>query len=286
MEQQRITVFDRWLVVSDMDGTLLNHHDYQFDAAVPMLQKLEQMDIPVVFNTSKTFSELSLLVQQLNNRHPFIIENGSAIVVPERYFSDEFNEEYMAEAVAASGYRLKITGSEIDAINSFLREVCPDAINFTQCSLQQAIQLTGLTATEASNAQNRQYSVPLIFSNEGKESRFIKQAEQAGFSTLRGGRFLHLQGVCDKGSSMQILKDLYQRYYQKEFGIIALGDSHNDQDMLQQSDIAVVVKSPSSDSLTLDRMDTIYTKHVAPEGWTEGVQSALKLLNKITFGET
>lgn len=195
-------MFDRWLVFTDMDGTLLNHHDYQVEAALPMLQQLEQMEVPVIFNTSKTFAELNTLVQQLHNRHPFIIENGSAIALPDNYFTQEFEQQYMAQAKSAPGYRLVIAGSEIDAINSFLKSISPDAINFNECSQQQAIQLTGLSASEARHAQNRQYSVPLVFSNAEEELKFIQQAKKAGFSILKGGRFTHILGPCDKGSSM------------------------------------------------------------------------------------
>lgn len=272
-------MFDRWLVFTDMDGTLLNHHDYRVEAALPMLQKLEQMDVPVVFNTSKTFAELKSLVQQLHNRHPFIIENGSAIAVPDNYFSLEFQQQFMAQARTVSGYRLVVAGSEIAAINSFLKKTSPDAINFNECSQLQAIQLTGLTASETRDAQKRQYSVPLVFSDSDEELNFIQQAKQAGFSILKGGRFTHILGSCDKGSSMLILKNLYEKFYRKKFGLIALGDNHNDVDMLQQCDIPIVVNSPSSVRLKLNRPDTIYTRKSAPEGWVEGLQSAFKRLN-------
>lgn len=271
-------MIDRWLVVTDMDGTLLNHHDYRYEAVLPMLQQLEEMDIPVIFNTSKTFVELGSLVQQFNNVHPFIIENGSAIVVPENYFNETFQQKYMVDGVAVPGYKILVTGSVIAEINSFIQKIRPEAVNFAACSLQQAMELTGLTASEARDAQNRQYSVPLVFSDANKELQFIQQAQQAGFGILKGGRFIHVLGLCDKGSSMQILKELYEQNYHKKYGVIALGDSPNDLDMLQLSDKPVVVKSPSSDSLNLDRSNTIYTQHGAPEGWVEGVQSVLKTL--------
>lgn len=289
LKRLKKVMFDRWLVVTDMDGTLLNHHDYDSAAARPVLQQLEQMHIPVIFNTSKTFNELYKLADQLHNRHPFILENGSAIALPEHYFSPEFQHEYLPDTDSKAGYKIKITGADIESINSFLNEVRPHAINFNQCNLEQAVELTGLSPSEASHAQNRQYSVALIFSHTEKEATFIRQAQQAGFSTLRGGRFLHVLGRCDKGSSMQILKELYSRYDNKSYGIIALGDSQNDEHMLQQSDAAVVVKSPSSDRLKLTRPDIIYTQQSAPHGWAEGVLAALKSLNikqKISTGET
>jgi len=258
-----------------MDGTLLNHHDYQVQAALPMLDQLEQAGIPVVFNTSKTFAELKDWVSLLNNKHPFIVENGSAIYIPEHYFPEGFITEQTFSVKNVNGYRVIVTGIEIQSIHNYLKSVKPDAINFTQCSLQQAVDITGLTEQDATAAQTRQFSVPLMFKDDVKQLAFAKKAKQDGFGILKGGRFLHVLGLCDKGSSMQILKNLYANCYQKTYGMIVLGDSQNDVAMLRQADIPVVVKSPSSQSIELDHPEKIKTQNEAPEGWVEGVTLAL-----------
>ncbi|MCP4075247.1 MAG: HAD-IIB family hydrolase [Gammaproteobacteria bacterium] len=268
-------MFDKWIVVSDMDGTLLNHHDYKVQAALPMLDQLEKAGIPVVFNTSKTFSELKDWVTLLNNKHPFIVENGSAIYIPENYFPQGFLTQQTSNVKHEGEYQVIVTGIEIQSIQNYLKTVKPDAIDFTQCSLQQAMDITGLTEKDAAAAQTRQFSVPLMFDDDMKQQNFGEQAKQHGFGILKGGRFLHVLGTCDKGSSMQILKNLYAGCYQKTYAMIVLGDSQNDVAMLQQADIPVVVKSPSSKSIELDHPATIETQNEAPEGWVEGVISAL-----------
>ncbi|HCP98037.1 MAG TPA: haloacid dehalogenase, partial [Pseudoalteromonas sp.] len=64
---------------TDLDGTLLNHRDYSTEAVDTLLQELQYSGVPVVFNTSKTFSEVVALQQALNIKQPFIVENGSAV---------------------------------------------------------------------------------------------------------------------------------------------------------------------------------------------------------------
>ncbi len=273
-------MFEHWLVISDMDGTLLNHHDYQVEAALPKLEQLEQSGIPVIFNTSKTFEELNDWVSLLNNKHPFIIENGSAIYIPENYFAEDILTKQDFNLKTESDYRIIITGTEILPIQNYLKTIKPEAINFTQCSLSQAIDITGLSEQEAKAAQARQFSVPLMFEDKTKQEAFSEKAKQDGFGILKGGRFLHILGLCDKCSSMQVLKDLYERSFKKTYGLIVLGDSQNDIAMLQQADIPVVVNSPSSDSIELDHANKIYTHNEAPEGWVEGVTLALDF-NKI-----
>ncbi len=109
---------ERCLVVTDMDGTLLNHHDYRVDAARPMLEKLERASIPVIFNTSKTLAELLELTQQLDNHHPFIVENGSAIYIPRDYFPDDCLPPGAKPAQTAPDYLVLVMGLELYALQA------------------------------------------------------------------------------------------------------------------------------------------------------------------------
>ena len=71
-----------WLVVTDLDGTLLNHHDYAFDAAQVAIAELKAKGIPVVLNTSKTYAETVTIREKLGIGDPFIVENGSCLYLP------------------------------------------------------------------------------------------------------------------------------------------------------------------------------------------------------------
>jgi len=59
------------IVFTDLDGTLLDHHDYSYAAALPALQLLAQSNTPLIFNTSKTASEVEQLRTEMDNRLPF-----------------------------------------------------------------------------------------------------------------------------------------------------------------------------------------------------------------------
>ncbi|WP_257294501.1 hypothetical protein [Endozoicomonas sp. YOMI1] len=51
------------LVFTDLDGSLLDHNHYGWAAARPALELLSEREIPVIFNTSKTFKEV-LVIQR------------------------------------------------------------------------------------------------------------------------------------------------------------------------------------------------------------------------------
>lgn len=44
----------QFLVFTDLDGSLLDHHNYSYVNALPQLASLEQLGIPVIPATSKT----------------------------------------------------------------------------------------------------------------------------------------------------------------------------------------------------------------------------------------
>lgn len=76
------------LVFTDLDGSLLDHHNYSYRDALPQLRALERLQIPVIPATSKTRSEISQLRDELANEHPFITENGAAVLIPVGYFAE------------------------------------------------------------------------------------------------------------------------------------------------------------------------------------------------------
>ena len=68
------------ILFTDLDGCLLNKHDYDWSPAAATLQTLRDRQIPVVMNSSKTVPEMSQLADQLGLAdYPFISENGSVI---------------------------------------------------------------------------------------------------------------------------------------------------------------------------------------------------------------
>lgn len=74
------------LIISDLDGTLLDARTYSFEEARPALELIRRNDLPLILCSSKTRAELEVWRNRLENHHPFITENGGGIFIPERYF--------------------------------------------------------------------------------------------------------------------------------------------------------------------------------------------------------
>ena len=70
------------IIFTDLDGSLLDEETYQASPADSLLEMLDNLGVPLVFNSSKTFPEMLKIRRLLGNHQPFVVENGSAVYVP------------------------------------------------------------------------------------------------------------------------------------------------------------------------------------------------------------
>jgi len=264
---------DQWLVITDLDGTLLNHDSYNFDAAKKAIIDLQKKSIPVILNTSKTYAETKTIRQVLGLVDPFIVENGSSIYLPKNQFNKPVNassrEDYWELLLGASQKKIAEVLQNIKLTEN-------NCIRFSQCTIEQAVALTGLSDEQAAQAINREFSEPLIW--QADETTLLELQQQLklnAMTTLQGGRFLHVIGDCDKGRAVTRLVECYA----DNVKTIILGDSANDAAMLAVADISVIVNSPSNHQLRKLFSPDIQTKATAPEGWQEAINEVLMQIN-------
>jgi mannosyl-3-phosphoglycerate phosphatase len=63
----------QWLVVTDLDGTMLDHHSYDVEDARMAVHELQNKQIPVILNTSKTYAETITIRETLGIQDAFIV---------------------------------------------------------------------------------------------------------------------------------------------------------------------------------------------------------------------
>lgn len=261
-----------WIVITDLDGTLLDHHTYSFAAANSTLQKLQQHKIPVIINSSKTASEIEELRTTLDNQHPYIVENGSGILVPKGYFSQQ-----PEDSIKLGHYWEVILGKPrsaiIDTLKKLPLELKQYYRSYNQCTVEDIMRMTGLTREQAECSMDRRYTEPLQWLGDSQQRKqFFWYLHKQHIHYTEGGRFIHLMGHTNKGSASSWLAKHFAKEYQKPVKIVALGDGNNDIDMLKAADVAVVVKSPVNKAPLFDHPCKIITKKTGPEGWKEAIE--------------
>jgi mannosyl-3-phosphoglycerate phosphatase len=68
----------RYLVFTDLDGTLLDSRTCSYEKSLAAINRLEQKGIPIIFCSAKTRAEQEVYRRELGLRHPFVVENGGA----------------------------------------------------------------------------------------------------------------------------------------------------------------------------------------------------------------
>lgn len=269
------------LVVTDLDGTLLDHDTYSWAAAYKTLQRLKQLDIPVVINTSKTADEVISLQQDMGINSPFIVENGSAV-----YWRQGYDLIHAPGEVLAPGYCGKVLGQKraqlVAQLQTIRQEFGWKFEGFNDWTIEQVMGHTGLSPSSAKRAQARGYSEPILWRDTADELNAFQQVlTDRGMNLLKGGRFYHVLGKCDKGSAMTWLSQQLEPLWGKPPVIVALGDSGNDLDMLKLAHWPVLVKSPKHPFPLVPQSaaDIYYTDAYGPEGWKEAMEHHLKLVD-------
>lgn len=263
----------QFLVFTDMDGSLLDHHTYSYLDALPQLHRLEHLGIPVIPATSKTRAELEHLRAELGNKNPFIVENGAAVFIPVGYFDTQ-----PAGTVEREGYWVREMAAPrarwLEVLDALHGQFPQEYEYFFRAGTQGIMQMTNLPEPRAVEANRREYSEPVKWlGDESRRKAFIDCLQARGACVLRGGRFLAVSGDCDKGRALDWLRGIYcDSLPGLPCHDLAIGDSANDCAMLEAAETALVVRSPVHDAPALTRAEgIIYSTDYGPAGWAEGV---------------
>jgi len=293
------------IIVTDLDGTLLDANTYSFEPAIPALHLLKEKDIPLIICSSKTRKEIEHYRKKLDNHHPFISENGGGIFIPKGYFefkvqNSEFtvkdNENIisakagiqedvdsrlrtagMTEMRVFSGendYYVISLGAKYSDLRKAIMELHEEGFKvkgFGDMSAEELADIANMNLDEVKMAKERDFDEPFIF--EGDETQIQKlfaAIESKGFNYTQG-RFFHILGNSDKGKAVSILIDMFKRKL-SQIITIAIGDSPNDMPMLEIVDYPVIVQKPDGSYDERIRISGIRkASGIGPEGWNKAI---------------
>jgi mannosyl-3-phosphoglycerate phosphatase len=243
------------LVFSDLDGTLLDHANYEWAAARPALKALAAIGAGVVLATSKTAAEVDGLRDRMAlGNWPAVVENGAGVLAP--------------------GAQTDADDADFRLIRDRLRDLPEGFRGFADMSDEEVARATGLSPQDAAKSRRRQHSEPGVWTGKPEDlERFLAAAARAGLSARRGGRFLTLSLGHTKADRMrEITSELSLRM------TVALGDAPNDLEMLVAADRGFLVSNPHAPPMP-DLPNRIRrTAAQGPAGWSEAIFGLLKEL--------
>ena len=214
-----------------MDGTLLDPKDYSFDASVDAVESLREHDIPIVFCSSKTRAEQEVYRKEMGISDPFIVEDGSAVFIPDDYFSNPLDQY-----IDKDGYKIIELGSQYADVRKVtaLLEGRLRARGYSSMTDEEVAELTGLDLEGASLARKREYSETLVIDPEHVHVA-LEAVERQGLTMTFGGRFHTVKGATDKGKAVTEVMRLFEAERGPSWSA-GIGDSENDIPMADVTD--------------------------------------------------
>lgn len=167
------------LVFSDLDGTLLDSHSYDWQPAAPWLSRLREANVPVILCSSKTSAEMLYLQKTLGLQGlPLIAENGAVIQLAEQW------QDIDGFPRIISG----ISHGEISQVLNTLRE--KEHFKFTtfdDVDDATIAEWTGLSRSQAALTQLHEASVTLIWrDSDERMAQFTARLNELGLQFMQG----------------------------------------------------------------------------------------------------
>jgi mannosyl-3-phosphoglycerate synthase len=267
------------LVFTDLDGTLLHPVSYSYAAALEAVRKLQEARIPIVFCSAKTMAEQQLYRQELGIKDPFIIENGTAIVVPKDYFRFSFSFSRIID-----DYFVIELGVPYEEVRNRLKELRErHGAKFTcfgDLTTEEVSKVTGLNLMMAALAKQREYTETVLIEGDKKQLQSTLAAiKEAGLNYTFGGKFYEVCLGGDKGKAVKILMELFKLNFGDAY-TIGIGDSLNDIEMLAAVDLPLLVQTVNKHWNKLNVKNLKRVTGIGPEGWAKAASELLGSSNQ------
>lgn len=257
------------VIFTDLDGTLLDLNTYDWEAARPALEHLRRQAIPWILVTSKTRAEVEVWRNRLENRHPFIVENGGAAFVPAGYF-----QHPVGGARRRGAYEVLEWGTAYGDLVAGLKRAAElsgcRVRGFHEMTAEEVAAECGLARDEALLAKQREYDEPFLVLDPDRGEALASAISGQGLRSTRGGRFWHILGANDKALAVDALASFFGRR-QSGLRTIGLGDGLNDASFLKRMAAAVLIPSPQLAELKALVPHGLIASHPGPIGWNEAV---------------
>ena len=268
------------LIFTDLDGSLLNHNDFEFKEIKSFILHCLDKGIKIIPNSSKTKSEIEYFFHQLGKKLPYILENGAAI-----HNLNLLNKNFKLKENSI------IFSRSIDQILEIFYTTVPlefrkKSVFIKDMTKEKQMKILGLNDKYLPFALDREYSIPLIFEGSQKViDEFSSFLKSLGLKLHEGGRVFNICDDCSKGFAMKCIVEKLKNQYAANPHTIVVGDSPNDISMLMQSDQPCVIPLPNRNNLiNLKIKNILRAKKCAPKGWEEDIKSSLKKINMHLIG--
>jgi mannosyl-3-phosphoglycerate phosphatase len=191
---------------------VLDDRDLSFGGAASAVETLAREQVPLVLCSTKTRAQLEHACQDLNLRHPFICERGSAVFIPTGYFGF-----VVPRAREMAGYHAVEFGRSYAGVVETLHRTAGrlgiEVRGFSDMSVEEVARECNLSLLQARLAKLREYAELFRILDPGLavRERLVRALYGARVRCITSDRYHHIGADVDAGVGIRLLRSLYRR---------------------------------------------------------------------------
>jgi mannosyl-3-phosphoglycerate phosphatase len=262
------------LLVSGIDGALVDPVTRDYDPARPAIAALATLGVPLVLCSSRPRAEVELVSRLFGLAAPMIVENGAALIVPDGHLPHG-----VPGGRSDGEHHVLLLGPPRQRLREALAEVAAAARVEVRlvAELPPGERLASRGPAGALTSLRYEYTDPFLVEREEDAAALAREAEARGLRVARGERAFHLCGGADKGLALRTLLSLYEREGSRPRAT-ALGAWPVDLPMLRAAHRPIVLPGPGGRleaRLAAELPQAERAARGGPEGWNDAVLAVL-----------
>ena len=198
-------------------------------------------DTALVLCSGKTRAELEFVQQKLDITHPFICENGGAVLIPDGYFRFD-----VPNTRSLAGYQAVEFGRAyadvVDILHRTADRLRIEIVGFSDMSIEEVARECRLPLLQARLAKLREYEEPFRLRSELRGMVAAVQGAARREPSWQGrGRFDRVGAPVDSAVGVNLLNSLYRR---GRGDVTTVGVTHTtpDDNLLRLVDHAIMLR--------------------------------------------
>ncbi|HSD67215.1 MAG TPA: HAD hydrolase family protein [Vicinamibacteria bacterium] len=260
------------VVVSGIDGGLLDPVTKDYDPARPAIAALARLGVPLVLCSCRPRAEVALVSRLFGLGAPMIVENGAAVIVP---------DGHLPHGVPGGQWDGECHVLRLGPPRERLREALAEVAAAARVQLRTVAELPtadrphggGLAGLLGPYSHPHEHTEPFLLARKEDAAALAREAEARGLRVAKGERFFYLSGGADKGLAVRTLLSLYEREGRLP-KTVALGAWPVDLPMLRAAHRPILMPGlgggvEPSLAAALPRAEL--APHAGPEGWNDAV---------------
>lgn len=242
-------IFEGYILVSDMDGTLLNDKRKISDEDKNAINYFEENGGLFTIATGRMLEAASRFARELNLSLPIILYNGSKVYdySNEKVIKEYFLEEERKEVINKLLNENKEIGIEVySEENIYIFKDCKYTKRFTGKGYKVIYDIDD-------GVWNKKWTKILVVGEENILDEFEREFSKydSEIPIRSGENFLEV--VPKYTSKGQALSDLINEYKLNDLKVITVGDNMNDKELIENADYGFVVQNGNKKLLSKTR---------------------------------